>query len=62
MSSPLDIPLVRYGFGLSSAVVLTIIALLFLDGMMRWLVLGIAALEVVVTPQILKLAAEQSDA
>jgi len=61
MSTPLDIPLVRYGFGLSSAAVLVALAFLVFEGTMRWVVLGIAALEVLVTPQILKLAAQQSE-
>jgi hypothetical protein len=47
-------PLVRYGIGFVSALIPAAIALAFLDGTMQLLVLGIAVLDFVVTPQILK--------
>ncbi|WP_226041881.1 hypothetical protein [Natrinema sp. DC36] len=56
MSSAFDSPAIRYGMGLSSAAILTVVALAFLDGTMRWLVLGLAVLEITVIPQILKRA------
>jgi hypothetical protein len=37
-----------------SAAVIALIAFGFLEGTIRWVALGIAALEVIVTPQILK--------
>jgi len=62
MSSPLETPLGRYGMGIGSAAVLTFVAFTYLEGTMRWLVLGLAVLEIVVVPQIMKLAVAQSTA
>ncbi|NHN58800.1 MULTISPECIES: hypothetical protein [Halorussus] len=62
MSSPLEKPVVRYGMGLSSAAILTFVAFAFLEGTTRWLVLGMAVLEVAVVPQFLKWAAAQESA
>lgn len=59
MGSPLERPVVRYGMGLSSAVILTIVAFGFLDGTMRWIVLGLAVMEIVFVPQIMKMAVDQ---
>jgi hypothetical protein len=56
MPSGLDSPAVRYGISAANAAVVAVVAFLFLAGTLRWLALGIAALEVVVTPQILKRA------
>ncbi len=61
MSSPFENPAVRYGMGMSSAAILVIVAFVFLDGIARWFVLGLAVIEVLVVPQILKRAME-SDA
>jgi hypothetical protein len=44
--------------GLSSALVLAVVALALLDGTVRWLVLGLAVVEAVAVPQFLKVAAE----
>ncbi|WP_128478395.1 hypothetical protein [Halorussus pelagicus] len=61
MSSPFASPLIRYGMGLSSAAILTFIALTFLDGITRWVVLGLAVFEIVFVPQLLKrVVAEQN--
>ncbi|MFC7078031.1 hypothetical protein [Haloarcula halophila] len=57
MPSILENPLAHYGFPAINAVVITAIAFTFLDGAIRWAALGIAALEVIVVPQILKRAA-----
>jgi hypothetical protein len=54
MSSPLESPAVRYGVGLSSALVLTLVAFTLVEGIVRWLLLGIAVMEILVVPQILK--------
>ncbi|AFK21095.1 hypothetical protein E6P09_18175 (plasmid) [Haloferax mediterranei ATCC 33500] len=54
MSSPLSNPFVHYGIGLSSTAILVFIAFTFVDGITRWLMLGIAVLELTVAPQILK--------
>ncbi|NEU55854.1 hypothetical protein [Halorussus sp. MSC15.2] len=62
MDSPFENPAIRYGMGLSSAAVLVFVALSFLDGITRWLVLGMAVLEVVLVPQLLKRAMAQDNA
>ncbi|WP_254761595.1 hypothetical protein [Natrinema marinum] len=54
----LDNPAVRWGYGLTSGIAVAAVALLFLDGTAQLIALGIALLDVVVTPQILRLAAE----
>jgi len=54
MPSIFDSPLVRYGISLVNAAIVAVIAVTLLEGTVRWVALGIAALEVVVTPQILK--------
>ncbi|WP_336329115.1 hypothetical protein [Haloarcula sp. CGMCC 1.2071] len=60
MPSPFENPVVRYGIPLGSATVVAAVAFLFLEGTIRYVALGIAALEVVVTPQILKQAASNA--
>ena len=57
MPSPFENPALRYGTPLVSATVVAAVAFLFLEGTIRYVALGIAALEVVVAPQILKQAA-----
>jgi hypothetical protein len=59
MSTPLQNPAVHYGIGLLSAVVLLVIAFLVLEGTARYVVAAMAAMEVVVTPQLLKRIGEQ---
>jgi hypothetical protein len=54
MPSPFDSPVVRYGLSFLNAALIAGIAFAFLDGTVRWIALGIAVLEVVITPQILK--------
>jgi len=54
MPSIFDSPVVRYGISLVNAAVIAIIAFVLLEGTIRWVALGIAALEIIVTPQILK--------
>ena len=62
MSSPFANPAIRYGMGLSSAAILTFIAFTFLDGITRWVVLGLAVFEIVFVPQLLKRAVAEQDA
>ncbi|AUG47968.1 hypothetical protein BVU17_10720 [Haloarcula taiwanensis] len=57
MPSPFENPIVRYGLPLVSATIVAAVALFLLEGTIRYVALGIAALEVVVVPQILKQAA-----
>jgi hypothetical protein len=57
MPSPFENPAVRYGISFVNATIIAAIAVLLLDGTIRWVALGIAVLELVVTPQILKRAA-----
>ena len=47
-------PAIRYGISFVNAAVIAIIAFTLLEGTIRWVALGIAVLEVIVTPQILK--------
>ena len=54
MPSIFDNPAIRYGISLINATIIAIIAFTLLEGTIRWVALGIAALEVIVTPQILK--------
>jgi len=55
-------PLFRYGVSAMSAAVLVVVALFVIDDqLVRYVVLAVAASELVVTPQILKLAGEQSE-
>ncbi|WP_165384000.1 hypothetical protein [Natrinema altunense] len=51
-------PTVRWGIGLTSGVLVAAIALLFLEGTMQLLVLGIAVFDAISTPQFLKQAVE----
>ena len=53
---PFANPLIRHGIGLSGAVVVALVAYLFLDGTTQLVAYGIAALDLLVTPQILKRA------
>ncbi|ELY86632.1 hypothetical protein [Natrinema altunense] len=54
----LEDPTVRWGIGLTSGVLVAAIALLFLEGTMQLLVLGIAVFDAISTPQFLKQAVE----
>lgn len=54
-------PAVRWGIGLTGAIGIAVIAVLFLEGTTRLLALMIAVIDGVVTPLILKQAAEQED-
>ncbi|WP_313693093.1 hypothetical protein [Halorarum halobium] len=57
MSSPFENPAFRYGIGLSGALILAFVALSYFEGTIRWIILGIAVLDALVTPMILKRAA-----
>ncbi|SEQ05795.1 hypothetical protein [Natrinema salaciae] len=56
MSSPLENPTVRYGMSFGSAAILAIVALGFLDGPSRLIVLGLAIIEIAILPQLLERA------
>lgn len=60
MSSLLEKPIIRYGYPLVTAAIIVLIAFFLLDGTIRWIALGIAVLEIIVTPQILKRVAENN--
>jgi hypothetical protein len=62
MASPFENPAVRYGIAFVQAAVIAVVAFVFLDGTMRWLALGIAVLDILVTPRILKMSAEENAA
>lgn len=53
MSASFSNPAIRYGITFINAAIISVIAFTILDGTIRWVALGIAALEVVITPQIL---------
>lgn len=57
MGSPFENPLLRYGVGVGGAAVIAFVALFLLEGTARWVALGIAVLDAVVTPMVLKRAA-----
>ncbi|WEL18829.1 putative membrane protein [Halorhabdus sp. SVX81] len=59
--NPLADARVRRLIGLSGAFALAAIAIFFLDGTIRWVVLGIAVLDAIVTPYILGLAVENAE-
>ncbi|MFC4988253.1 MULTISPECIES: hypothetical protein [Saliphagus] len=56
---PFENPLFRYGIGLSGAIVIIAVAILYLDGVARYVALAIAVLDGAVTPKILEYAAAQ---
>jgi hypothetical protein len=59
--NPLEDRRIRSMMGLFSATIVVVIAILVADGMLRWLMLGIAAVDLVATPYILGLAAKQAE-
>ncbi|WP_168219903.1 hypothetical protein [Salarchaeum sp. JOR-1] len=58
MASALQSPLVRYGMGASSAVVLFVIAFTFAEGIVQTMLFVLAVVELLIVPQFLKAAAE----
>ena len=52
-------PAVRWGIGLSGGLVVAAVSFFFLTGTTQLVAYGIALLDILVTPQILSLAAEQ---
>jgi len=57
-ANPLADKRVRSGIGLVSATTVAVIGVLVFDGPARWLVLGIAAMDALLTPYVLGLAAD----
>lgn len=57
MSNVLQNPAVQYGLPITNALVVAAVALFLLDGLVRNVALAVAALEVVVVPQVLRRAA-----
>lgn len=55
---PFENPLVRYMIGFSGSLLIIAIAVLFLEGTIFYLALGIAVLDAVATPKILEYAVE----
>lgn len=51
-------PIVRWGIGLWGGLTIAAVALLFLDGTVQLIALGIAVVDIAVTPLILKVAAK----
>lgn len=57
--NPLADKRIRSLIGLSGALVIAIIAIVYLEGIAQWIGLGIAVLDAAVTPYILGLAVEE---
>ncbi|WP_408957642.1 hypothetical protein [Natrinema sp. 74] len=55
----LDNPAIRWGYSIASGTTIAALAVFMLDGTAQLVALGIAVLDIVVTPQILKRAADQ---
>jgi len=55
---PFTTPVVRYAIGASGAIAVAVVAYLFLSGTAQLVAYAIAVLDLFVTPQILKHAAE----
>ena len=56
MSSPFERSAVRNGMGVGSALIIAFVAFAFFEGTTRWLLLGVAVVELVVVPRVLKQA------
>jgi len=56
MSGPLDNPVFPYAIGIGGAAVLAAVALRYFDGTIMYAILAVAAVDALVTPQILKRA------
>lgn len=53
---------VRVLLGLSSALIIVFVAFFFVDdALLRWVMIGVAAVDAVTTPYVLKLAIENAD-
>jgi hypothetical protein len=59
MSNPLESPLFRYGVGIAGAILVAVVGTLFVEPPIRYLVYGIAFLDVIITPWVLGKAMEQ---
>ena len=62
MPSMLERTAFRYGMPLMSAAVITVVGFTVFSGLTRLLVLGIAVVEIVAVPQVLKRAAREQSA
>jgi hypothetical protein len=52
--NPFESKIVRSAIGLSGALMIAVVALFFVDGTLRWILLAFAAFDAVFTPYILK--------
>ena len=59
--NPLADKRIRSLMGLSSGLIVAVVAIFFVDPPLTWLLLGIAVLDVIATPYILGLAIEQQE-
>lgn len=59
--NPLRDRRVRGLIGLSGAAVVALVAILFLEGTLRWIVLGVALVDAIVTPWILGQAVDNPE-
>jgi hypothetical protein len=58
MSSPFERPLVRHGVGFLGAVTIAAVAFFFLEGTIQLVAYGVAVLDAIVTPQVLRISAD----
>lgn len=58
MPSILENPAFHYGVPILNAGIIVVIALTLLSGTVKWAALGVAAVEAIAVPQVLKRAAE----
>ncbi|MFP9190515.1 hypothetical protein [Natronosalvus vescus] len=58
---PFENPLYRYAVGISGAAILVFIAVFYLEGLLRYLVLGLAVIDAVLVPKILEKTIEAAE-
>lgn len=54
-------PKIRFGIGISGALIMAAVAIVYLEGITRQVVLIVAILDAVITPKILKMASEDME-
>lgn len=60
--NPLQSPTIRRGIALTNVALLLAVAFLFVDGLVRWIIVGMAVVEAVAVPRILSMVADSADA
>ncbi|WP_312909844.1 hypothetical protein [Natronosalvus caseinilyticus] len=60
-ANPFENPMVRYALGLSGAAIIAFVAIVYLEGLARYLALGLAILDAVLMPKFLEYALEAEE-